>query len=246
MAMIASEVLYLMSGQQYTGNCGPVTVRPISRPTDIDTRAFGIGLAGGYWSSWGTCSAGYGAGYGGVNHYGCSLPPEVELGAYPITAIEYVKIDGILIPPNEYYIQDYRTLVRSRPSIGATPTERWGWPTCQDYTLPDSQEGTFSISYWYGVPPPLTGWLAATVLAAQLSLNATGNQNRLPQRITSMTRQGVSANVADIMDFLKNGGTGIFECELFLNAFNESRARKKSMVWSPDIGRPRRMPPNFS
>jgi hypothetical protein len=246
MATVASEVLYHLSGQQFTGACGPVEVRPVSRPYDIDTRAFGSMIPGGYMSSWGTCSA-YGTpGVGGVSHYGCSLPPEVELGAYPVTAIDQVKIDGILIPPNEYYIQDYKVLVRRRISAASTPTDRWGWPTCQVLDLPDSEQGTFSVTYYYGVPPPDSGVLAATVLAAQLALNASGKPDRLPQRITSITRQGVTAAVVDVMDFLKNGQTGIYEVDLFIRTFNESGARKKSMVWSPDMGRPRRLPPGVT
>lgn len=248
MATVASEMLYILSGQQFTGACGPVTVRPISRPTDQDTRGIaGLGFSGsgGYLASWGSCTA-YGAQSGAINHFGCSNPPEVELGAYPITEIELVKIDGIVIPPNEYFIQDYRTLVRRRPSAGATPTERWGWPTCQLIDLPSTEVGTFSVTYLYGVAPPAGGALAAAVLAGELALDQTGKATRLPKRVTSLTRQGVAAMIVDPMDFLKAGLTGIYDVDLWLRTINPGGNRRKAIVFSPDMGRPRRMPAGTS
>jgi hypothetical protein len=61
-----------------------------------------------------------------------------------------------------------------------------------------------------------------------------------PKRITSMTRQGVSAMVTDVMDLVMKGGTGIYEVELFINAYNPHRLQRQSLVWSPDLGRARR------
>lgn len=244
----ASEILYNLSGQQFTGDCGPVTVRPLSRPTDQDTRGLsGMGFSGsgGYMASWGTCTA-YGTRSGAISHYGCSKPPEIELGAHPVTLVTQVKIDGILIPSNEYFLQDYRILVRRRASAGATPTARWGWPTCQLIDLPDSEPGTFSVTYRYGVAPPASGIMACKVLALQLALSASGLKNRLPTRITSMNRQGVGTMVVDVMDFLKQGLTGIYEVDLFLRTFNPSGMKRKAVVFSPDLGRPRRMPPGVT
>jgi hypothetical protein len=242
MATVASETLYVLSGQQFTGACGPVTVRPISRPIDADTRFMANLVGMGWLSSWGTCTA-YGTPLtGGVAHYGCSNPPEIELGAYPITSIDLVKLDGIVIPPNEYYLQDHRSLVRLRPSAAATPTQRFGWPTCQLMDLPDTEIGTFAVTYHYGVPPPQSGILAASVLAGQLGLDQSGSDTRLPRRVTSISRQGMTAMIVDVMDFLKEGLTGIYEVDLFLHWANPSGSKMRSFVWSPDIGRPKRMP----
>jgi hypothetical protein len=244
----ASEILYNLSGQQFTGACGPVTVRPVSRPVDQDTRGIsGLGFSGsgGYLASWGSCTA-FGSTSGAVSHYGCSRPPDIELGAYPVTQILLVKIDGVVIPPNEYYLQDYRKLIRSRVSASATPTERWGWPVCQLLDLPDTEVGTFSVEYMYGVPPPTSGVMAATVLGAQLALNASSAPNSLPTRITSISRQGVSMMVVDVMDFLKDGLTGLYEVDLFLRTVNPSGMKRKAIVFSPDMGAPKRMPPGFS
>ncbi len=241
-AVIASELLYELSGRVYTGDCGPVTVRPLSRPTDIDTRAWAAGLApNGWMSSWGSCAYAYGFGSPGVlSHYGCSNPPEIELGAYPVTAIEKVLIDGVEIPADEYELRDHRTLIRLRPTVASIPTERWGWPTCQHNDLPDSEQGTFSVTYRYGQPPPSAGVLAARKLAEYLVLPQLGDTSKYPQRVTNIQRQGVSAMVVDVMDVLKSKSSGIYEVDLFLLSVNPNKASRQAAVWSPDLGRPRR------
>lgn len=236
----ASYYLYEATARMFTGQCGPVTIRPVSRPTDIDTRAWNTGWGAGGWnSSWGSCY--YGVGNSSVvSHYGCSNPPEIDLGAFPVTEITLVKIDGVEIPADEYELRDYKTLIRVRPTAESTPTERWGWPTCQINTLPDTQQGTFSVTYRYGQPAPAMGKLAAKCLAQYLALPQLGDDTRYPRRIMSMTRQGVSANVVDVMDLVKNGQTGIEEVDLFVRAANPRGLQQPSAVWSPDMGRPRR------
>lgn len=240
MASVASEVLYARSGRQFTGSCGPVTVRPLARPVDIDTRfghrgaPSGYLTAGQYGAAWGV------AGVGAINHYGTSRAPEVELGAYPITEIIQVKIDGVIIPSNEYLLVDKRVLLRMRPSASAQPTERYGWPVNQLLDLPDTEIGTFSVTYDFGVMPPQTGINAAGSLAKQLVLNYYDQPNVLPQRMTHISRQGVSVDVPDVQDFLAKGMTGIYEVDLFLDTWNPYGNRLKPLAWSPDIGRPRR------
>jgi len=244
-AAVASELLYLLSGQQFTGACGPVKIRPFARPVDQDTRAATRFTPAGYNSSWGYCSAWGMPTAGAISHYGCSRPPEIELGVYPVTSITQVLIDGIAIPPNEYQIQDRRTLVRMRTAASATPTDRWGWPTCQIMDLPDTQPGTFSVTYKYGSPPPQAGVDAAAYLAAQLALaqtTKTANISQLPQRMRSLSREGVSVQIVDAEDFLINGRTGMYIVDLFLVTVNPKAQRVQPVVWSPDIGRPRRMP----
>ncbi len=241
-AVAASEILYELSGRVFTGACGPVTVRPLARPTDIDSRAWATQLAG--WDgSWGACQS-YGAPTGVASHFGCSNPPEIELGAYPVTEIVQVLIDGVVIPADEYELRNNRTLVRLRPTAASTPTAQWGWPTCQINDLPDTEPGTFSVTYDYGQPPPQSGILAAGKLAEYLVLPQLGDNTRYPARVTNVTRQGVTASVADVMDTVKDGGTGIWEVEVFLNAVNPHRATRQAAVWSPELGRPRRTNPS--
>jgi hypothetical protein len=242
MAAVASEVLYVRSRRQFTGTCGPVTIRPLARPPDSDSRYGGRGIpagyltAGQYGSVWGV------GGTGAVQYYGTVNPPTIDLGAYPVQEVTEVIINGVVIPPDEYQLQDYRQLVRVRTSASAEPTEMWGWPIFQVLDLPLTEVGTFGVTYTYGVAPPVSGFNAACALGKQLVLNALGEDNCLPQRVTRVSRQGVSVDVTDVQDFLAKGRVGIFEIDLFLDTYNPTGQRMKSLVWSPDLGRPRRMP----
>jgi hypothetical protein len=236
-AMAASDILYELSGRVFTGPCGPVTIRPLSRPTDADSRAWGGGWS--YLSGWGYASS-YGASPGVGSHYMSLNPPEIDLGAFPVTEIVQVLIDGVLIPADEYEIRDYRKLVRIRPTAESDPTERWGWPTGQIMDLPDTQPGTFSVTYLFGQPPPAGGRDAALTFAGVLACGAMGDTTAYPTRITSMSRQGVSARMVDAQDFLSAGMTGIYEVDAWLQSVNPKRLQRQARVYSPDIGRPRR------
>lgn len=237
-ATVASEVLYEMSGRKFSGACGPVVVRPVARPSNGDFRG-SLGSMG-YFSSWGSCAvAGFSSG-GVVSHYGCSNPPEIELGVYPVVAVSAVKIDGVTIPSGEYKLLDSRTLVRMLATASSAPTQRYGWPTCQRLDLPDTEQGTFSVTLTYGQVPPVGGVLAATKLAEHLALPQLGDATKYPQRVTSMQRQGVSSMTVDVMDIVKTGKTGIYEVDLFLRSVNPKQLSRRGAVWSPDVGRARR------
>lgn len=239
-ATAASEILYEMSGRQYTGICGPVTVRPLSRPIDSDSR----GIAStGYFNAWGSGAVSYGFGSTGiVSHFGHSDPRSVELGAFPVNSIDEVKIDGVVIPADEYLLVDGKTLVRMQVDANTSPTQRFGWPTSQRLDLPDTEPGTFSVTFHFGLAPPASGILAASKLAQHLVLPQLGDSTKYPQRVTSMQRQGVSSMTVDVMDIVKTGRTGIYEVDIFLRSVNPRQATRKSAVFSPDVGRPRRYP----
>jgi hypothetical protein len=237
-ALAASEILYELSGRIFSGECGPETIRPLSRPTDIDTRFAWYGGMG-FNTSWGYASS-YDSVPGVASHYGSVNPPEIDLGAYPVTKVTLVKIDGVTIPSAEYELRDQKRLLRLRPTASSVPTERFGWPTGQIQDLPDTQQGTFSVTYMYGQPAPASGQLAARKLAEYLVLPQLGDSTRYPARVTNISRQGVSASVVDIIDIVKTGATGIYEVDLFLRSSNPGKNQRQARVWSPDLGRPRR------
>jgi len=239
-ALAASDTLYRLSGRVFTGECGPVTIRPVSRPTDIDTRSWGARLSPlGWFSSWGLSSS-YGAAMPGVMaQYGTSEPPTIIM-PYPVRDIVQVKIDGVIIPADEYELRDNIELVRIRPSASATPTQRYGWPTTQINDLPDTEQGTFSVTFTFGNAPPASGLLAARKLAEYLALPQLGDNTHYPRRVTAITRQGVSAQVTDVLDILKTKSLGIYEVDAFVLAYNPGRNQRQTAVWSPDLGRPRR------
>jgi hypothetical protein len=243
-ASVASGILYRLSGRQFTGT-DTVTVRPLCRPVDSDVRGFHGGWGMGGIMSWGMCS-GMNSGDNVASHYGHSAPREVDLGAFPVTEVLLVKINGETIPGNEYELQDYRRLVRMLPSLTADPTEMYGWPTAQRLDLPDTEEGTFSVRYTYGMPPPPEGLRAAKALGAAFAKSFSGDTNALPTRITSIARQGLSAAVVDVEDIVSKGLTGIYMVDVFIQAWNPGRSTMKAQVWTPDAGRARRLPRNLT
>ena len=54
----ATEFLYQRSGKQFTGSCGPVTIRPVFRPTNADTRGWVFAGGGGWGYGWGASAMG--------------------------------------------------------------------------------------------------------------------------------------------------------------------------------------------
>lgn len=115
------------------------------------------------------------------------------------------------------------------------------------YTLWDSSFVEFStrisgdlyITYQYGGSIPALGRMAAKQLATQFTLAWSGREDEctLPDRVTSVNREGVSWTLLDTQDFLTDLRTGIYAVDLFLKSVNSSGARLKSKVFSPDISR---------
>ena len=58
---------------------------------------------------------------------------------------------------------------------------------------------------------------------------------KLPERITSVSRQGVSFQVFDPQDFMNEGRTGLYTVDIFLKSVNPDRAQKRARVFSPDM-----------
>jgi hypothetical protein len=65
----------------------------------------------------------------------------------------------------------------------------------------------------------------------------------LPQRVTSISRQGVSYTLLDSQDFIQEIRTGVYAVDLFLKTSNPDGARVKSRVFSVDTPRARRYTP---
>lgn len=240
----ASEILYALSGRQWNGGGAQATIRPTSRPRGGDLAAWQQLAQFGFFPSWGSCSGTYpplGVGWLPWGHEGCERPAQVELGFSPVTAILAVRIDGTLIPATEYRLDYGRLLVRTRATTSTVPTVRWGWPTCQDLTLPDTEPNTFSVQLLHGSPPPDGGVQAAAVLASEFAKAATGKAHRLPNRVTSVAREGITATAYDPFNVIQLGYTGLPEVDLWLRSVNPSQLRRRAQVWSPERQRARRL-----
>ena len=235
-AEAASEVLYSLSGRQFTGNCGPVTIRPVARPENADTRAW-VFAGGGWGYGWGASFIGNLGAPPVMALYAEDMPPYIELYDFPVTEILEVKINGTVIPPEEYELREFKWLIRKLPTPGYQATERWGWPTSQIQYLPDTQQATFSVTYKFGQDPGVMGRMAAKALAENILKPLLGDANAYPERVTTLTRQGVTAQIASVIDIMKSGGTGIRTVDQWLIAVNPLKLRKRPVVSTPDIGR---------
>lgn len=180
-------------------------------------------LPSGLWSTWGGwCSCNRGP------KCGCARLPEVYLGATPVTGINEVKVDGEIVPPEAYRVDDWHVLVR---------IDGDAWPCCQDLAAADTEPNTFSVDFNYGRPPPAAGKAAAVELAYQLYLScADSGSCSLPQRVTDVTRQGVSMVLLDPFSFFENGRTGLYVVDAWLSAINPTGRRGRATISSPDIG----------
>lgn len=95
-----------------------------------------------------------------------------------------------------------------------------------------------TITYSYGVYPPSIGVAAAIKLGNEfLKLYTDATDCQLPERVTAVSRQGISYTVLDPQTFLQDGRTGIYEIDLFLKAVNPTGAKKRPRVFSPDTPR---------
>lgn len=225
---VASWLLYERTGRRYPGIC-TTTVRPCRQPYEVDgrrPRGTGVPL-------WGWCSCG-----GAPDRATCQCGglSEIRLGYTPIVAIDEVLVDGVALDPTEYRVDDHRWLVRLPDLDGIHRS----WPCCQRMTLPTTEPDTFAVTFAHGINPPTALVRAARILACQLALAATPGANcQLPDRVSQVVRQGISASFVDPQDFFSDGMTGIYEVDLVLSTFprlRDTRAR----VLSPGVPRTRR------
>lgn len=95
---------------------------------------------------------------------------------------------------------------------------------------------TVVITYRWGLEPPATGKAKCVALALELGKAAAGDGScRLPKRVTSVTRQGVSMTMIDSQKFLDQGRTGLTDVDQWLASVNPKARPERGSVWSPDI-----------
>lgn len=218
---VASDVLNELSGRQFPGICNGV-VHPVT-PDDCYGPPRRLGSL--IWTRMRP-----------NERVGTTWRKRITLGVYPIVTVDEVMVDGAVLDPSAYRVDSQRFL--ERIDGGVWP---WVWPDWQQ------DPSTFRVEVTYGQEPPPAGKAAAAVLACQLALSCTAGAEGcvLPERVTSMTRQGVSMAILDPMDFLEAGRTGLYLVDLFLATANPDNLRRAPQILSPDVGpQVRRYPPD--
>lgn len=202
-------------------------------------------MSGAIWSSWWTswgASTGWtwpfpalvggqwinlACGFCGDN-CSCTRLAEVQL-PYPVAEIEQVMVDGAVLDPSAYRVDDWRKLVR---------IDGGEWPRCNNLNLADTEVGTWSVTASYGEQVPTLGSLAVGELASQIYLRCTGGKGcTLPAAtVQQVTRQGVTKVFFDANTAFKSSKIGLYYPDLFIATYNPKGGRQARVF---DIDKPR-------
>lgn len=200
------------------GGC-PITVRPCRTICQDGYNPFGTSaFSPQNWSgTWFNCTC-------GGDTCGCGALCQLELPR-PVGTVDTVKVDGVVLDPNTYRVDDGKWLVR---------TDGDCWPGCQDLSKPDTEAGTFSVTYLNAIPVDHLGQYAAGVLACEYAKACAGIKCRLPSGVTSITRQGISMEL--VTGLFPGGKTGIQEVDVWVQMYNPNALTTLPTVWSPNQG----------
>jgi hypothetical protein len=224
-ARVASYLLWAMSGRKYTGETivterYTCTLRNNRLGPSIKTNSpvlFGgdvFNIPSGDYDE-----------YSELTADGMSPDSRIKLRGRPVTKIHSIRNrTGEILDPSSYYLVDHSTIHIK----AGTP-----WTPCNT-----------EVTYSYGTPVPVSGKMAARKLAIEFARLWSGDEMcELPQRVTSVSRQGVSYTILDNQEFIDELRTGLYEIDLFLKVTNPDNARRKSKVFSVDTPRARKYTP---
>lgn len=224
-AKTASYLLWAMSGRKFTGET-TVTERYVCAKRayrmGASSRLYGGVLINGTVSN---IPLNDFDNYAELVADGLSPESRIRLRGSHVTKIHTVRNrQGEILDPSTYYLVDHSVL---QASAGVP------WTPCN-----------VEVTYTYGFPVPTAGKMAARTLAMEFAKLWAGDDDcALPQRVTSISRQGVSYTLLDSQDFIDDLRTGLYAVDLFLKTVNPDKARRKSKVFSPDVPRARRYTP---
>lgn len=136
----------------------------------------------------------------------------------PAQELLLVTVAGEEVPLEDMHIDDYSVLVRD---VGGGFGTNW------------------EVTYTIGEPVPPGGELVAGILACEYAKSKCGDSScRLPKRVSSVQRQGIVINNTSSRS-TEEGITGIFEIDDWIMSAN--KPRRRTVVSSPDVPRPRIM-----
>jgi len=223
---VASYLMWAMSGRKYTG-VTTVTERYVCKARDYyfggsskNTQAV---LAGDNVYN---IPAGTTDDLLELTADGLSPESRLRLRGRPVSRILAIRsgVTNELLSESSYYLVDHSTI---QIQVGAA------WTPCN-----------VEVTYTYGTVPPTAGRMAARTLAIEFAKLWSDDETcALPQRVTSISRQGVSYTLLDSQDFIQEIRTGVYAVDLFLKTANPDGARVKSRVFSVDTPRARRYTP---
>ena len=220
---IATEVLWERTHHRF-GLCA-ITLRPCRNTCanppagwfDMTGRTWPFpALIGGVWHNigCGSCS----------DSCSCTTVQEVILPS-PVAEIVEVKVDGAVLAPTAYRVDNWRLLVRLD---GGT------WPLCNNLNLDDTEPGTWSVTASSGEQVPSTGSRAVGQLASEIFKGCPGSGGSdciLPGgTVRQVTRQGVTKVYFDAATAFKGGSIGLYWPDLFIATYNPGGRRRAKLL----------------
>lgn len=206
---MASMVLWAATARIY-GAC-PVIARPVLYPA-FDSSVFCSGVT---WSPV-DIGSGFWINFPADQYLPNVDPFRVKLDG-PVNAVTSVTIGGVLFASANYRLDEAQWLVRTDGEI---------WPLWQNIALPGTDTSAFVVNYTQGLPVPaallaMAGTYALELARAMSPLSSTSC--RLPSRVKTITRQGVTIDMVDPFALLDRNLTGIPEIDALIQALNPQR-----------------------
>lgn len=226
-AALATGLMWAATGRHY-GLC-EITVQPCNpRQHGTDYQTWPLltdGWAGDGWGQYlpvienGTWynRCGFGCRCGAR----CEVPLD---GPTTKEQISEVIVDGAVVNPSAYQVHDGYLLVRIDGEC---------WPYCNDYSVQDPIR--FQVTYGRGDPIPAHVQYASEILSCQFAKACAGAPCSLPERLTSLTRQGLTVDVFQGEGWEDMYRTGIPQVDAVIAYENPLRRTERPIVMSPDL-----------
>jgi hypothetical protein len=230
---MAAEILWIATGQRF-GLC-EVTIRPCRQEcwdgyNGWDQWWPGVGgtrgVSGGGPRPWWWNGMWYNVCGSCPGSCSCTMIDTALLPA-PTREVVRVMLDGVVMDPTTYRVDENRKLVRTDGQL---------WPMCQDMAAADDQPGTWSVTLTVGEDVPTLGRRAMGQLAAELARDCAGEDCSLsPYEVTSISRQGVNLSFGSPNEVDPAiGQMGLRWVSLFVNTYNPNGLKRRGKVYDVD------------
>lgn len=165
----------------------------------------------------------------GVCICGCSAN-QVNLGLWPVTELISVRYDGVDQDVEQFHVNDYRYLARNDGEAFLSGNQ---WAIAGSAEDNATNGYVFEVTLNHGLTVPRLIKRATKALACNWLAACSGGECALPERVTSISRSGISMDIASVTDMLREGKTGVYEVDLAIAVFNPSKLQSPSFAWHP-------------
>ncbi len=208
MIAVATATAFRLTQSRYTGEC-ETTILPLKRSE-------GCGPHGSIWTDEYYPSILNVTPHQLLSNCCTSKANQIKLPYYPACSITEVKLRGVTLTSDDYYIKDQKYLILKDDV----------WPTCQDVS--DTVNIT-SVEYKHGIAPPIDLVEHTLDYACELAKRKLNQPCALPQRITVKEE----AVILDPQTYVRNGQTGSAPLDACIKSINPSGATRPARAINP-------------